>query len=118
MDKLLSFLGICRRARKLVIGAETTVDSLNSGKSRLVIYADDVSANSLKKVLKTARSRGVDALCAPRSKNELSIALGRLSGVLSVEDKGFADRLRELILNEQQQGGELDDKIQGEGYCE
>ncbi len=118
MDKLLSFLGICRRARKLVIGAETTVDSLVEGKSRLVLYADDVSHNSLKKVLKTAQSRGVDAMCVHRSKEELSISLGRLSGVLSVEDKGFADRLRELILNEEQQGGELDDKIQGEGYSE
>ena len=37
-----------------------------------------------------------------QSKEELSISLGRLSGVLSVEDKGFADRLRELILNEEQ----------------
>ena len=100
MDKLLSFLGICRRAKKLVIGAETTVDSLNSGKSRLVIYADDVSANSLKKVLRTAQSRGVDAVRVPRSKEELSIALGRLSGVISVEDKGIADRLCEMILNE------------------
>ncbi|MBQ6387641.1 MAG: ribosomal L7Ae/L30e/S12e/Gadd45 family protein [Ruminococcus sp.] len=108
-DTLLSFLGICRRAKKLVIGAETTIDSIGSGKSRLVLYAEDVSRNSLKKVFRAAETRGVDALCVRRSKEALSFALGRVSGVLSVEDKGFADKLRELIMNEQ--GGDLDDKI-------
>jgi hypothetical protein len=41
----------------------------------------------------------------PRNKEELSIALGRLSGVLSVEDRGFADKLRDRIKSEQR--GEL-----------
>ena len=36
-----------------------------------------------------------------RSKDEMSFALGKLCGVLSVEDKGFADKLTQLIENEQ-----------------
>ena len=104
-DRLLSFLGLCRRAKKLVIGAETTVESVESGKSQLVLYASDFSRGSLKKVLHAAGSHGVDALMLPRTKEELSIALGRLSGVLSVEDRGFADKLRERIKSEQR--GEL-----------
>ena len=109
-DRLLSFLGLCRRAKKLVIGAETTVESVESGKSQLVLYASDFSRGSLKKVLHAAERCGVEAMMLPRnkeelSKEELSIALGRLSGVLSVEDRGFADKLRDRIKSEQR--GEL-----------
>ena len=99
-DKLLSFVGLCRRAKKLVIGAQVTVESVNSGKSRLVLYASDASANSLKPVLAAAQRSGVEALDIQRGKEELSLALGKLCGVLSVEDQGFADRLREMVAAE------------------
>ena len=102
-DRLLSFLGLCRRAKKLVIGAETTVESVESGKSQLVLYASDFSRGSLKKVLHAAERCGVEAMMLPRNKEELSIALGRLSGVLSVEDRGFADKLRDRFRGTEQE---------------
>ena len=46
-DRVLSFLGLCRRAKKLVIGAEVTEESVREGKSLLVLYACDASQNSL-----------------------------------------------------------------------
>ena len=103
-DRVLSFLGLCRRAKKLVIGAETTEASVREGKSLLVLYAEDASENSLKRVRRAARERGVEMLCLDRDKEGLSCALGRLCAVLSVEDKGFADKLREMLKR-----GELDD---------
>ena len=42
-DRILSLLGLCRRAGKLVIGADPTIDSINKGKSKIVIFADDFS---------------------------------------------------------------------------
>ena len=36
-----------------------------------------------------------------RTKDEISFSLGKLCGVLSVEDKGFADKLAMLIEGEQ-----------------
>lgn len=110
-DRLLSFLGLCRRARKLSIGAQVAVDSVNDKKSRLIIYARDFSGNSLKPVLAAAEKSGVKAMMINRSKDELSFALGKLCGVLSVEDKGFADKLEVMIQDEQ--GGEFYDKVQG-----
>ncbi len=107
-DRLLSFLGLCRRAKKLVIGAEITEESVRSGKSLLVLYASDASPNSLKRVRTAAAEKSVPVMCACRSKNELSAALGRLCAVLSVEDKGFADKLR-LMLESELQRGEFDD---------
>lgn len=105
-DRLLSFLGICRRAGKLVIGAEPAAESMRSGKSQLVLYAKDFSQNSLKQVLRAAEETGVSALKTDCGKDELSCALGKLCGVMSVEDAGFACKLREMI---EQQGGELYD---------
>lgn len=100
-DKLLSFLGLCRRAKKLVIGAEAAVESVNSGKALLVLYADDFSQNSLKPVAAAAASKGVPVLRLNRSKGDVSHALGRLCGVMAVEDKGFADKLTQMIMQEQ-----------------
>ena len=108
-DRLLSFLGLCRRAKKLVIGADITVESAKNGNSELILYARDFSKNSLKHVLEAAENYGVEALEIDRSKEELSFALGKLCGVLSVEDKGFADKLRGMVNTKQ--GGEFYDKI-------
>ena len=94
-DRVLSFLGLCRRAKKLVIGA-----SIKEGKSLLILHASDASKNSLKRVKKAADERGVSVLDSGKSKDELSAALGRLCAVLSVEDKGFADKLALMIASE------------------
>lgn len=110
-DRLLSFVGICRRARRLQIGAEVCVKSLREGKARLIIFASDFSRGSLKPVEEEARKRGVDVLQINRTKQELSFALGKLCGVMAVEDDGFASKLRTMI--EDEQGGEFYGKVQG-----
>ena len=110
-DRILSLLGLCRRAGKLVIGADPTIESINRGKSKIVIFAGDFSKNSIKPVLTAAHSGNIKAFCINRSKDELSFAPGKLCGVLSVEDKGFAEKLSQLIKDENEQGGELYDKI-------
>ena len=50
-DKLLNFLGLCKRAGFLISGAETVTRAISEAKAQLVLYASDVSENSLKKVL-------------------------------------------------------------------
>lgn len=106
-DRLLSLLGLCRRARRLSIGAEVCVESVQSGKAALILYASDFSKNSLKPVLTAAKDKNVTILPVNRTKDELSFALGRLCGVLAVEDKGFAEKLVGMLAYEQ--GGELHD---------
>lgn len=108
-DRLLSFLGICRRAKKLVIGAEVSAQSVEEGKSLLILYASDASKNSLKRVLQRAAEHGVATACVNRTKDELSAALGRLCAVMSIEDRGFADKLSHMISSEER--GEFYDKV-------
>ena len=37
-DRILSLLGICKRAGKLITGADTTIDSIRKNKAKLVIF--------------------------------------------------------------------------------
>ena len=96
-DRLLSFLGICKRAGSLITGAETVTKAVSEHKALLVLYASDVSENSLKAVRRAADENGVAVKELPRSKEELSFALGRLSGIICVTDEGFVKKILELI---------------------
>ena len=104
-DRILSLLGICKRAGKLITGADTTIDSIRKSKAKLVIFANDFSKSSKKSV----HECNVKTLTMNRSKEEIGFALGKICGVMTTEDKGFADKLEQLIENES--GGELYDKI-------
>lgn len=104
-DRILSLLGICRRAGKLVMGADPSVDSIHKHKAKLIIMANDFSPKSGKSVLQAAHEFNVNVLNINRSKDDISMALGKFCGVLSIEDKGFAAKLKQLI--ESEQGGEL-----------
>lgn len=96
-DRLLSFLGLCKRAGRLISGAETVTKAVNEGKAVLVLYASDVSENSLKQVLKAARAKNVPARGISRSKDELSFALGKHCGIVCTTDTGFAEKILDLI---------------------
>lgn len=92
-DRLLSFLGLCKRAGKLVSGADTVTKTVTEGKAFAVLYAADVSENSLKSVRKAAGEHDVPFRRLDRSKEELSFALGKLCGIVCVTDPGFAGKI-------------------------
>lgn len=96
-DRLLSFLGLCKRAGYLISGAETVTKAINEDKALLVLYASDASANSLKNVLKTAQLKNTPARVLDRSKEELSFALGKHCGIVGITDRGFADKIQSMI---------------------
>lgn len=96
-DRILSLLGLCRRAGRLVIGAQPCIESINAGKARLLIMASDFSQGSARPVMAAAQKLKVKLCTVDRTKNEISVAVGKLCGVLAIEDEGFAKKLDELI---------------------
>lgn len=100
-DRLLSFLGLCKRAGRLVTGAETVTKTIAEGKALLVLYASDVSEGSVKRVRIEAWNKSIPTRRLPCSKEELSFALGRLSAIVCVTDRGFADKI--LTMTEQEE---------------
>lgn len=101
-DRILSLLGLCRRAGRLVIGNDPVRESIDTGKALLVICASDISQNTEKKIRTAVEAEGnAEYRIIERTKDELSFSLGKTCAVLAVTDKGFADKLSELIRAEQ-----------------
>ena len=73
-DRLLSFLGLCKRAGYLISGADTVVRTVKDKKALLVLTANDFSDNSLKNVEKAAVQYGVPIRTLKHNKDALSFA--------------------------------------------
>ncbi len=100
-DRLLSFMGICRRAGKIVIGNDPVKESVETDKALLILIASDISQNTLKKIKPVIEESKVPCFQIGRTKDEISFSLGKTCAILAVTDKGFADKFMELIKAEQ-----------------
>ena len=96
-DRLLNFLGLCKRAGRLISGADTVAKAAAEHKAILILAADDLSPNSRKEVAYAAEKYGVPLRQLGRSKEELSFALGRHCGIAAITDSGFADKILSLL---------------------
>lgn len=103
-DKLLSFLGLCRRAGRMTLGNDVVIESMEKKNSNLVLLASDVSVRTKKGVLAKADGTNTEVIDLKYTKDELSQALGKYAAVISIEDFGFAKKIRTLIT--QQNNGE------------
>ncbi|MBR4868605.1 MAG: ribosomal L7Ae/L30e/S12e/Gadd45 family protein [Clostridia bacterium] len=97
-DKLLSLLGMCRRAGKLEIGFSKTADAIENGKACLVIIAADTAARTEKEVRFKGRDR-IPVSRIPHSAEILSHAIGVQAGTVTVTYDGFAKQALLLIDN-------------------
>ncbi|MCH3973115.1 MAG: ribosomal L7Ae/L30e/S12e/Gadd45 family protein [Oscillospiraceae bacterium] len=95
-SKILSFLGLCRRAGRLQLGHDPVLESMRCGKAYLVLLAQDLSEHSAGGIRHTAEELGVPVFTLPCTKEEMGAALGKLTGAAAVEDAGFAKRLKTL----------------------
>ena len=71
-DRILSLLGLCRRAGKLVIGADPCIESMAKSKAKLILYANDFSQNSLKPVLLQAHKQNIQEILENTTIHEIS----------------------------------------------
>ncbi len=101
MNKILSLLGFAAKAGKLSYGYEAVISSIRLKKSRLVIIAKDISAKSQKEALFFAQKASVKNLILEGiTIKDLSDAVGRKCGIISVNDNGFADALQKAYKKE------------------
>ncbi len=95
-SKILALLGFASKAGKLSYGMNNTVTALKSGVSRLAIAAGDTSDKSKKELIFHADKFGTESIVLfGTTADELSHAVGRQCSVLSVNDTGFADAIKE-----------------------
>ena len=103
--KFLSIIGLCRKAGKLVLGADCTCDAVRSGRSRLAVIASDASDNTKKKVQNCASYYKKRVCVCETGKKRLGECLGRKGEVscLAVCDDGFYTLIEKHIAPEKVQ---------------
>lgn len=99
-DKLLSFLGLCRRAGKMTIGNDAAVDAITNGESSLILLVSDISPRTEKSVTEVAESNNIKVVKLTHNKEQVSNSLGKLTAVISINDTGFAKKIVQLTANE------------------
>lgn len=97
--KLLSLLGMCRRANKLSCGHDAAIGSIRSRCAKLCLLSSD-SSQRLRK--ETEREAGFDGREIPvrvlhSTIDEIGKATGLKSAVVTVNDEGFAKSMLGLL---------------------
>ena len=94
MDKILSNIGLCNRARGLVVGTDIVLDNVRAGKVKLVFLATDTSLNTQKKVQDKCNYYGVEVIKS-YSSEELSLAIGKENKmVIGITNESFLKILK------------------------
>lgn len=93
-DKILSMIGLCKRAGKLSAGTPLCEKAIKTKQSELIIIAKDISENGRKSITDSCKYYSVKYI-EYSDIIALSDAVGAESArvVVSVNDKGFADAI-------------------------
>lgn len=100
--KLGRMLGLCKRAGRLDCSSERVLESVRKGKACLVLYASDISANTLKKFNDSCTHYKKKIVACPLTMAQLSDFLG-MSGntaAAAVTDNGFAAAIIKILNSE------------------
>lgn len=91
MHEILSLLGLCFRAGKLVSGDDAVADTVAAGTVRLIVLAADAGANITKRAAQYTGEKGIPTLRLEANAQELGRALGRkATAICCITDIGFA----------------------------
>ena len=105
IDPILSLLGLCRRAGRMSIGCDPVKSSILKGETRLVLFAGDISRNTEKDIVYLIEEYHKDLIRLNSTKDEIGTALGKYASVVSINDTGFAKKIKKLCSEQQEQRG-------------
>ena len=91
--KILNYLGLARRANKLVAGSDIVLRMIKQRKIKIVFVAKDAAANTVKTFEKKCYFYKI-LLIYEFTSDELSKAIGKPNcKVLAITDQGFFDAI-------------------------
>jgi ribosomal protein L7Ae-like RNA K-turn-binding protein len=97
-DKVLSFLGLCKKAGKLEIGEESVGSAQRRGRAHVILVASDAAAGTAKRAANYSEWGRVPLITLKYTKDTLGDMLGkRVCAVLAVTDRSMAKSLTEKI---------------------
>ena len=97
-ERIVSAAGLAKRAGKCVMGTEICVEHIRNEKARLVIAANDLSSNTVKRLTDSCKFHNVELLFLGFDKNELGTRLGKKNGTscAAILDDGFVNICRKI----------------------
>ncbi len=98
MSKVLDYMGLARRAGKLVIGHDAALLSVRQGRAAAVVLTKDASPRHKREL--DAAGFTDNILFLPVTMEETGYAVGKKSCIYAVEDEGFADAIKNTLLKE------------------
>lgn len=102
VSKILTLLGFASKAGKLSFGFEAIASALKAKKALLVLTACDVSAKSRKEITFFADKNNIPVISLEGIDIQtVSNAVGHKCGMISVNEHGFAESLKEEILDDE-----------------
>ena len=120
MDKALNFLGLCKKAGKLLTGEDGVSGAARSGEAALIMTASDTASNTKKKALNLSEWNETPHVQLPWDKDTLGELLDkRVCAILALTDQGlaaaFAKKLSEQDPAYEQTAALLNGKSNGKG---
>lgn len=98
MDKALSFLGLSRRAGKLLTGEDGVSGAARSGDAALLMTASDTADNTKKKAVNLSEWYRIPYVALPWDKDTLGELLDkRVCAILALTDYGLASAFLEKL---------------------
>ena len=104
--KMLSTIGICAKARKLIYGIPLLCEAMKSGgKSTpiLVLVANDISENSRKRITDRCKFYSVEYIILPIGAEEFGMTVGKKTalGAVGITDNNLCIAVKASINNNQ-----------------
>lgn len=90
-NKILSLLGLCKKSGNLALGFDSCIESVNQKKSQIILITRDLSDNTKQKLFNQVDTNLIYS--TELSMDEISNFLGKICGIISVNNKGFAKKI-------------------------
>ena len=98
-EKVISMLGLARRAGKLSMGHDMAQHALFKHKAKLVLFCSDVSPRLVSEFEKTVELHhfNVKLIQTDITINEIYYGVGYKAGVMAVDDENMAKKIISLL---------------------
>lgn len=101
-NKVLSMLGLARRAGKLSMGHDMAEKAIRAHKAKAVIFCSDASkrlVSEFEKIIENAKSHA-ELYVTDITMAEIHFSIGYKAGVMTLDDENFSERVIELLKEE------------------
>lgn len=98
MNNILSNLGICRRAGKLVSGFDAVCGLFSKNSSDIVVFlTSDASPKTVKEIKYHADKHKIEVIMIPVTKSDICNILNKSFAVLAVIDLNMANMIKKYL---------------------